>query len=251
VRLQLADRDTTLYGKALHRLRFCIDIPPPPELGGREGPPELEPQRGTQVIASWRCRQVIHVDGTRRLAIAYTDELAIDDPTGAVAQFEGVPGLVLPWEELPRGDRSGWRTRVEVSELSLVPPDPETFALPDGYRRFAGIDAARAEDRRILEAEVEAEHRTAPLSAAEQRMFVGRWRWERGDAELEIAAVGPDDDALRFRTVSPTGARDEVAMQKGRLLLVEEPPNYRLYRLDDAGRRLTLVDDHTFRFHRV
>ncbi len=248
VRLQRADRDTTLYGKMLHRVRFGIALPPRPELGGREGVPVLAPDGEPCVVAGWHCRRALYVDGARRLAIAYTDDLAVEDPTHAVMQLPGVPGMVMAWEELPRDARSAWWIRVAVSVLTPAAPDPGQFVLPDGYRRFANVDEARAEDRRLLDAEAEAEQHAAPLTAAEQQMFVGRWRWDHGDAELDIAAAGLP--VHRVRTVASTGPRDDVAVQQSRRLLVEDPPNCRIYQLDDHG-HLVLSDDDTFRFHRV
>jgi hypothetical protein len=44
--------------------------------------------------------------------------------------------------------------------------------------------------------------------------------------------------------------RDEKASMKGRTLLVEDPPNYRLYRLANGGRSLILVDNELFSFAR-
>jgi hypothetical protein len=241
IRLHLAERRATLYAKALHRVRLCLELPPAPALGGHGEPAELAPEAGELIIAGLRCRRARYLDGARRLAIAYSDEVALDDPTGAVVRFDGVPGVVLAWEELPRGGAASWRTRVEVSELSLAPPATARFALPEGYRRFASIAAARAEDRAVLEAEA----RAAPGGPAP---FLGRWRWDRGEAEVEIIADGAQ---LRFRTSSPAGVTEETAFVVGRLLAVEEPPNLRLYGLDEGDPRLTLLDDDTFRFHRA
>ena len=175
----------------------------------------------------------------RRLSIAYTDELTVDDPTGAVEQLAGVPGLVMAWEELPRPGARWW-LRVVITALSPTAPDPAQFALPEGYRRFASVDQARAEDRRLLEAELA----IAPPSTAG---FAGRWRWDGGDAELDIA---PSGTGYLLRTIAPSGTRDERATPSGRSLLVEEPPNFRLYQLDDRG-CLVLSDDDRFRFHRI
>jgi hypothetical protein len=243
VRLHRADR-TTLYAKALHRVRFCLELPAPPELGGREGGLELSLDGETAVVAGWRCRRAIYGDGARQLAIAYTDEIAVDAPTGAVMQLDGVPGLVMAWEELPRTTRTSWWLRVAVTELSLAAPDPNCLALPDGYRRFTSIDEARAEDRKLVEAEAE---RDATADTASGRsMFAGRWRWAGGGVELEITGSGRDH---RIRTITPAGAREERGAQNGRLLLVEEPPNFRLYHLDGHD-GLVQSDDDAFRFLR-
>jgi len=219
----------TLYAKALHRVRFCIELPPPPELGGREGEPELVPD-GETVVAGVRCRRALYRDSGRQLAIAYADDLTVDDPTGAVVQLAGVPGLVMAWEELPRPGAHWWLS-VAISELSRDPTGP--LALPDGYTQFASVDQARAEDRRMIEAEA------PPSSDA----FSGRWRWEGGDVELDIAPS-------RLRTIAPSGTRDEAAARHGSLLVVEDTPNLRLYQLDDRG-RLVLADDDGFRFVRI
>ncbi len=78
-------------------------------------------------------------------------------------------------------------------------------------------------------------------------MFVGRYRLEgvAGAPTVEVSAAGAD--AFHF-TVS---GRTEAAWLAGRMLVVEEPPNYRLYRLEADGRVMVLVGDEAFRYGRV
>lgn len=253
--LREAGRDTITYCKEFPSFGFCVEYPALSPPGGE--PPYLSPADETATIAGMACRKGEY-QGARHLFVWYTEDVAPHDPTGAVLQLEGVPGLVLQTEEVAYSDTIDALRRETVVELSFDPPPPETFNVPPNYRRFSGIDEARAEDRRLLEARAEEETRRRPLSASERDAFVGRWLLEAPHDKLLVEVERDGEGDLRFRTTvltAPEGVAgrvtDERAHVEGRLLLVEEPPNYRLYGLEDEGRTLKQVGNDLFTFRRI
>ena len=140
IELRTAGRDTVTYCKALRALRICVEYPA--EQPVREEPPHFERLRDTAVIAGIPCRKGTYTDW-RRMHVWYAEEIRVEDPTGAVLQLEGVPGLILQTEEEEE--------RVTVEKVSFDAPPPELFSVPPDYRRFDDIDAAQAEERRLVE----------------------------------------------------------------------------------------------------
>jgi hypothetical protein len=141
IELRTADRDTVTYCKALYVLRFCVEVQADHPV--REQRPLFEPLRETAVIAGLPCRKGKYIDW-RQLSVWYSEEIRVEDPTGAVLQLEGVPGLILQTEDEDE--------RVTVEKVSFDAPPAELFAVPPDYRRVEDIDVARAEDRRLVEA---------------------------------------------------------------------------------------------------
>src|SRR5262249_14731285 len=165
--LRVAGSDTITYCKEVPYFGFCIEHPillPP---GGP--PPHLAPTHEMTTIAGLRCRKAEY-QGDRHLFVWYTDEIVVNDPTGAVLRLEGVPGLILQSEEIPVSDAADAVKRVTVVELTFDAPPPELFAVPANYRQFVDIDAARAEDRRILDAKSAEELRRHPLGVDEHEL---------------------------------------------------------------------------------
>jgi hypothetical protein len=253
--LRFAGSDTITYCKEFPHFEFCLEHPilRPPS----GPPPHLAPTVETATIAGLECRKAEY-QGGQHLFVWYTDEVAVNDPTGAVLSLEGVPGLILQTREIPASDSIDVVKQVTVTELTSDPPPPEVFSVPENYRGFPNIDAARAEDRRILDAQSAKELQSDPLSGSEREMFVGKWILEMPQDRIMVEIAPAGDNEFRFRTAVLTAPEDaagrvsnEEARMKGRLLLVEEPPNYRLYKLEDEGRRLVLVGNRLFTFTRL
>jgi hypothetical protein len=242
--LRSADRDTVTYCQALRRFRFCVERPIERPVGGR--PPHLAPLDETATIAGLRCRKAEYI-GPLRMHVWYCEDVDVEDPTGAVLSLEGVPGLILQTEEIAESDRIDAVQRITVEELSFAPPPPKMFAQPADYRTVDSIDVARAEDRRLLDANANGD-----TLAAEK--FVGEWLLEMPHDTLRVEIT----PALRFRTTVLTAPSDaagrtseEQAVLKGKVLVVEEPPNDRHYELSDDGRKLKQIDNELFTFTRA
>jgi hypothetical protein len=252
IELRSVDRPTIIYCKEFRAFGFCFEFPINLPITGR--PPALRLTGEIASIAGLHCRKGEY-QGGRHLHVWFT-EVEVDDPTGAVLRLEGVSGLIMRTEQIA-GPRVDAVERVTVAELSFAPPPAEIFSVPAGYRRVPDVDVARAEDRRALAAKSAQELQRHPLSAAECDMFVGTWLFDSPPDKIVIEIVRAGHNAFRFRTTVPTApadaverVRDEKASMQGRTLLVEEPPNYRLYRLGDDGRSLIEVDNHLFTFIR-
>lgn len=233
IRLREAGRGSTLYCKEFPHVHFCFEHP---DLLAATGPPpilELTDERAT--IARFPCRKATYNNLSQTLELYFTEQVHVDDPTGAVYRIEGVPGLIVQWQV------DG--ARITVVEVSSERPAAALFAPPAGYRKLAGVDEARAEERRLADAEA-AQH---PATAEDRARFVGRWRLATApdDLHVEIAA---DGDAYVLRTTHHGKTSDERAALKGAVLQVDEPPNVRLYRV--IGDQLVLVGSEAFRYKR-
>lgn len=250
-KLRSIGNDKITYCKELYNVRFRVEYPVGLPVGGP--PPDLAPTGRAATIAGFACREAEY-RGDRHLLVWYTEEIGVSDPTAAVLALEGVPGLVLQTEEITEADAV---ERVRVTEVSAQAPPPGIFSIPADYRQFESVDAARAEDRRILDEKSAEELRRHPLSAAEREMFAGEWQLSIATDEILIEIGRTGDTEFSFRTTvltAPAGAAGRVtdarAAMKGRQLMVYSPPNYRLYRVTDGGRRLTLVDSDLWTFTR-
>ncbi|HTG34171.1 MAG TPA: hypothetical protein VLB76_14680 [Thermoanaerobaculia bacterium] len=253
--LRVAGRDTITYCKEFPRFGFCVEHPISLPAGGP--PPHLAPTDEMATIGGLRCRKAEYM-GDRHQFVWYTEEVTVDDPTGAVLCLAGVPGLILQTEEIPASGTVDAVQQVTVVELAFDAPPPEIFSVPASYRRFADIDAARAEDRRILDVESAEELLRRPLGANERERFVGKWLLDRPQDKILVEIVRTGENEFQFRTTmqtAPTAATgrtcDEKATLKGRILMVEDPPNYRLYKLGDGDRSLILVGNEMFTFSRL
>jgi hypothetical protein len=242
--LRSVDRDTVTYCKALRHFRFCVERPIGRPVGGP--PPHFAPLDETATIAGLRCRKAEYL-GPRRIHVWYSEDIDVADPTGAVLSLEGVPGLILQTEEIAESDRIDAVRRITVAELSFAPPPPQMFAQPADYRTVDSIDVARAEDRRLLDANANGD-----TLAAEK--FTGEWLLETPHDTLRVE-ITPE---LRFRTTVLTAPSDaagrtseEQAVLKGKALVVEEPPNDRHYELSDDGHKLTQIGNALFTFTRA
>lgn len=252
IELRVAGRETITRCKELTNFGFCVEYPSGLPAGGP--PPHLAPTDETATIAGLHCRKGEYV-GNRHLFIWYTEEIVVNDPTGAILTFDGVPGLILQTETIP--DADGLIERTTVTELSFDAPPSGIFSMPQGYRMFESVDAARAEDRRLLDTNAAEELERDPLGPDERDMFIGTWLFDTEKDRIRVEITRADDNELRFRTTvltAPEGAAgrvtDEKAAMKGRLLMVEEPPNYRLYRLGEDGGSLRQVGNDLFAFTR-
>ncbi len=253
--LRVGGSDSVTYCKEFPYFGFFIEYPMLLPPGGP--PPHLAPTEEMTTIAGFRCRKAEY-QGNRHLFVWYTDEIGIHDPTGAVVQLEGVPGLILQTEEIASASTIDAVRRETVVELELdASVAPDIFSVPANYRRFPGIDAARAENRRLLAEESAKEVQLHPLADHEREMFVGKWLLEKPKDKIAVEISRADGNGFQFRTTVLTAPPDapgresaEKASMQGRLLLVEEPPNYRLYKLTNNGQNLVLVGNELFTFNR-
>jgi hypothetical protein len=242
--LRSADRDTVTTCKALRHFRFCVARPIGRPVTGR--PPSFAPLDESATIAGLRCRKAEYI-GQQRMHVWFSEDIDVEDPTGAVLHLEGVPGLILQTEEIADSDRIDAVRRITVAELSFAPPPPQLFAQPADYRTVDSLEVARAEDRRLLDANANGD--TLALEK-----FTGEWLLETPHDSLRVE-ITPE---LRFRTTVLTAPSDaagrtseQQASLKGKVLVVEEPPNDRHYALSDDGRKLTQIGHALFTFTRA
>lgn len=235
-------RSTITYCKELRLVRFCVERPVERPVSDR--PPHLEVLDETTTIAGLRCRKARYL-GPREMHVWYSEEIAVDDPTGAVLAFDGVPGLVLQTEETADSESVETLRRVTVTELSFAAPDDAQLSAPAEYQPFPNVDAARDEERRQLDARPP----TVPPET-----FAGAWFFETAHdtIRVDISAAAGQPAGLRFRTTVVSApnepAREEAAYQRADVLVVADPPNDRWYRV--LGNALVEVGNGMFTFSR-
>lgn len=242
IRLREAGR-ATLYCKELPHVHFCVEQP---ELASPTGPsPSVQLTDEQATIGGHACRKAIHDNLSQKQELYFTEQLHVEDATGAVYRVDGVPGLIVQWQ--PVGDpRAELIERVTVVETSFARPAAALFAPPAGFRKVASVDEARAEERRLRDAEA-AQH---PPTAEDRARFVGRWRLATAPDDLRVEVV-QDGDAYVLRTTHGGQTSDERATIAGGALVVDDPPNVRVYRTSADGDQLLLVGSEAFRFQRV
>lgn len=246
IKLWLAGADTMVYCKELPYLRFCLPMPRSPVPIG--GPPlSVTTRDGVRMIAGISGRTARVVRGNLELEIVHAPDIVLEDPTGAVDRLDGVSGFLLEQRTASALD-ADYAKRVTVVQVSFAAPAAQLFARPVGFRWFDSIDAARAEDRRLGDQQAAAE---VPMSAEQRTQYVGRWELigAAGAQVLEISEAGA---GYQLKTIESGAVRTETASLLGRQLRVDEPPNYRLYRLDPDGNHLVLIGDEAgFRYGRA
>lgn len=244
IRLREVGRGATLYCKEFPHVHFCVEHPDLAPVA--TGPsPILKLTDDKATIAGFACRKAIYNNLTRTLEVYFTETVHAEDATGAVHRIDGVPGLIVRWQAIEEL-HSGLVERVTVVDTSFARPPATLFVPPAGFRKMASVDEARAEERRLLDAEA-ARH---PATAEERARFVGRWDLATAPDDLHVEIIA-DGASYLLRTTHNGNTSDERATMKGRALLVEDPPNFRLYRVSDDGDQLVLVGSEAFRFHRV
>lgn len=243
IRLREAGRGASLYCKEFPHVHFCVEHP---DLVSATGPaPILQLTDETATVAGLPCRKAIYNNLSHKQEVYFTEQVNVADATGAVYRIDGVPGLIVQWQAI-EDPRSDVIQRATVVETSFAKPSASLFAPPAGFRKMASVDEARAEERRLLDAEA-AQH---PATAEERARFVGRWRLATAPDELHVEIV-PDGDGVLLRTTHDGKTSDERATLKGGALIVEDPPNLRLYRVSDDADELHLVGSEAFRFRRA
>lgn len=244
IRLREAGSGATLYCKEFPHVRFCVEHP---ELeADASGPsPILQLTDEKATVGDFACRKAIYNNLAQKLEVYFAEKVQVADPTGAVHHIDGVPGLIVQWQPI-EDPRSDVVERITVVETSFADFPAALFAPPAGFRKLASVDEARAEERRLLDAEAAQQ----PATAEQRDRFLGRWRLATAPDDLRVEIIR-DGDAYVFRTTHAGESSDEPATMKGRTLLVEAPPNFRLYRVSDVGDQLVLVGSEAFRFHRI
>lgn len=254
-RLKTAGQATYVYGKIYRFFNFHLNHPELNPVGGP--PPQFSLLKETKTILGYPCRKAEYL-GKRRQHLWFTEKAAVHDPTGAVLSLKGVPGLILQTEDMPDPGAAETLRRVTVTHLSLEKPDKRMFNIPSGYRRFNHIDEVRAEDRRLLDDTIFRDISENPLTGHESERFTGCWLFETINDAIQVDIIPAGELRFIFRSTvltadmdAPGRVREEQAVLKGRLLCVEDPPNYRLYSTTAKGIRLVPKDNDDFTFYRM
>jgi hypothetical protein len=258
----------TIYCKELHFYHFYterqVQLPDAPL-----EPPRITALEEEKEILGYRCRRARVEEGAKTYDIYYTPEVRVAGVADAVLRHPLENGLVLEREEVPDKRLGIFLTRTTATRLKRTKPPATIFETPAGFERVPNVDFARIEDRRRLDAWSAEQWTRNPLTAHEKTMYLGVWQLDNGKDRVlvEIETSLPDgvpreDSGWSNRFVFKTtvlfadqnlaGAVSRArATMRGRMLLVEEPPNYSLYTLSEDGKKLRWRDNPTVTYSRT
>lgn len=267
--LQGAEGSTgNIYCKEFPFFKFCIEYPVQLPTAPWE-PPRVTLLKEEKEILGYRCRRARIEDGAVEYLVYYAPTLKIAKVTDAVLQHSLVDGFILEREENPDKHLGIFLTRITVTELNLTKPPANRFESPDGFEKVTDIDFARTENRRRLDAWSAEQWTRNPLTANEKTMYLGAWQLDKGKdhilVEIEAAPTdsenggdpGWNNNFVFITTVLSSNQEFEGALSceratmKGRLLLVEEPPNYSLYSLSENGNQMQWTDNPALTYYRI
>ena len=165
-------------------------------------------------------------------------------------------------EEIPTKFSGNSYLRTTVKEIVFEELPENMFEVPEGYRYFKSIDDVRTEDRQRWVQVAANEWRQDPLTDEEKYRFVGYWvmAMENDIQLINITYTGSKAEWVneyRFTTLTLTnknpslGKMQEEARLQGRALMVEEPPNYRLYDYDEAKQAIVFRWNELFSYQRI
>jgi len=257
-----ASDDTYQYCKVFPFFNFVIKLKKTPLIPTRYQQPSIKLMEEYKNILGYRCQKAIVQDEHLTYQVYFTKEVTLKDPTQAVIQHEGIPGVILEQEEIPIAKTVAFYRRYTVKRLEAQRLAPNIFAVPQGYQKLANIDEARKKDRQMLQEAKQLELKQKPLSKVEQTQFLGSWLLQvGGDSFLVYVApfnTSQDKDLLRFYSyhlTNPDTATRRVSIKEahlvGRQLMVEESPNYSLYNYNAAKNTIELAGNTLFTYERL
>ncbi|HAS46421.1 MAG TPA: hypothetical protein DCS93_38425 [Microscillaceae bacterium] len=254
--------DKYLYLKQYPFFNFYFEIESKLAGTGEYFPSKITFLEEYKDILGYRCQKAKIEEAYQIYYVYFTREVTLKDPTQAVIQHEGIPGVILEQEEIPIAKNVAFYQRYTVKRLEAQRLAPNIFAIPAGYQKLANIDEARQKDRQMLQEAKQKEVKQQPLSGAEQTQFLGSWLL-KVDSDSFLVHVAPikatqDKSVLRFYSyhlTNPDAATRRVftkeARLAGRQLMVEESPNYNLYNYNAAKNTIELAGNSLFTYERL
>lgn len=257
-----ANEDTYQYCKVFPFFNFVIELKKNRLIPTRHLSPRIDLVEEYKHILGYRCQKAIIRDDYLTYQVYFTREISLKDPTQAVIQYEGVPGVILEQEEIPVAKTVAFYRRYTVKRLEAQRLPPNIFAIPPGYQKLLNIDEARQKDRQMLQEAKQQELKQQPLSKAEQTQFLGSWllKVDSDSFLVHVALSKPSQgkSILRFYSyhlTNPDTATRSVFIKEARLagrqLMVEAAPNYDLYTYKATTNTIELSGNSLFTYKRL
>ncbi len=261
--LKEAGNSTYQYAKAFPFFNFYIDETEVPASSDEYMPPKVTLLNEFKEIAGLRCRKATIETASSMMTVFYADQYNIDDPTGQVISHPGIDGFIVQQDEVPVAKNVYYFLRTTASGFDFTTQIPTAaFKIPGDYRHFSSIDEVRQASRQIMEKEDAGYRRQNDDHKKVADKFTGDWALQNVPdnilVHIERAAGGQaGEDKLAFITSNLTAdvpaarqpVKEEASIWKN-LLLVEEPPNYRMYELDENEGTMKLQDSDIFIYKR-
>jgi len=215
-------------------------------------------------IHGFKCRKAKVETASAIYIIYFTDAFKVSDRTGAVLQHEGVNGFILMQDEIPFAKETYYYLRHTVRTIDFdTPIDMSVFNIPAGFRHFANTDQVRKANREFMEEDSQNEWKLNPLTEAQKNIFTGNWALDSRNDKIEVnvkysgsAQHWENKYSFTTKTYTVNNSSDhnttvEDALLWKNHLLVEDPPNYRLYSCNDQDDSMRLEGNDIFIFRRI
>jgi len=205
-----------------------------------------------KTILNHRCKKATIEEEHSTYTVWYTNELTINDPTGAVLHFDSIPGVILEMDQALGGKKAVLITRTRVTSIDLDVNEPAAFDLPKDALQVKSIEELAAKNRQNLLRLMEKEQQEHPLSEEEKAAFEGTWVLSyKGDRiELKISKSANDytiQETMKSK-YEPEETQSYKAVFYGETLFVDLAPTFLRYRLTTNGDlKLEMADFFVFK----
>jgi len=251
-----ASSTTNLFCKAFPHLNFCI--PFEDEVVVSESfPAPVQILNEEKEIAGYTCQKAIVEEANRTLHIWFTKDIHLTDPTNAVLQHDDIKGLILEMEDIPAAKNVYFYKKYSLQSIDLRKLKQSTFQVPDDYQTFEDIDKARAINRKKTIENAEKELNDNPPTEQNKSQYTGYWLFETAKDKIMLHIQQNKEEKSTYyfssinltRTDTKPSFIQEQAKCIGEKLLVEAPPNYRIYKIEQ---QLLMQENNTvFHFQRL
>lgn len=194
-----------------------------------------------RTLLGYRCYKAIIEEEHTTRTVWYTDEISIDDPTGAVMHHDSIPGLILEMEESINGKESFMIKRTRVTSIDLEAHESHVFDVPKDAVRMKHIDEAVLKNQQTLIRKLEEEQKAHPLTEKEKQLFEGKWvlSYYKDRIVLEISKNADGNTYSIQQTIvcgnDPEEKESYQAVFYGELLFVDLAPTFLCYRIMENG----------------
>ncbi|MES2557987.1 MAG: hypothetical protein V4604_17660 [Bacteroidota bacterium] len=197
--------------------------------------------KGEKTILGYRCKKATIEEEHYIYTVWYTTELTINDPTGAVLQFDSIPGLILEMDRAFSGEKLALIIHTKVTSIDLDVNEPTTFDLPKDAVHVKNIDEMNSKNQQSLIHLMEKEQQQHPLTEAEKSAFEGTWvlSYQGDRIELNITKNADKTSYIIQETKKIKNEPEETQSYKavfyGETLFVDLAPTFLRYQLTPKG----------------
>ncbi len=241
VLLKKAGKRVYQYCKEFPYFNFYLNQADPSPVADEYFLPKIQLLQEQKEIAGYlcNCAQIETLRAT--YLVYYTDRIQIHDATAAIIRHNGIAGFILQQDEIPVAKDTYFHLRYTVLDFDFETPVPDhLFQVPKDFLFFADMEQVRKENRRIMNEMAKKYWQQNPLTELQKSKFNGKWKLDHysDTIEIEVSYKGSAfiwENKYQFTTKNSSaggGVTIEQASLWEEFLLVEDPPNYRLYIYD-------------------